>query len=42
MISRESPINTNQLCLMFNSRGDDDAINRVFVMFGQRDCALGD
>src|SRR4030066_1643520 len=42
LIIREPPINTQQLRLVFNSRGDDDAINRVFVMFGQRNCALGD
>ena len=35
LIIRESLINTQQLRLMFNGRGDDDAINRILVMFGQ-------
>lgn len=41
LIIREPPINTQQLRSVFDSRGDDDAINRVFVVFGQRNCALG-
>jgi hypothetical protein len=38
-IIRESPIDTNPLCLMFNGRGDDDTINRLSVMFGEQNCA---